>query len=121
MAGKTPKQASNSLLTTNQELEETTRLLRATEVTMLSDVARALADAAESLSRTAKDLADQRSAEWMTPEQAAGHLGCRSVQAFEKVAAREGIPRHYISARSARYNRAELDAWLMGRQGTDRS
>jgi hypothetical protein len=31
-------------------------------------------------------------AEWMTAEQAAKYLGCESVKAFEKIAAREGIP-----------------------------
>jgi hypothetical protein len=49
----------------------------------------------------------------MTAEQAAKYLGCESVKAFEKIAARESIPRHYLSARTPRYNRAELDAWLI--------
>ena len=35
----------------------------------------------------------------MTAEQAAKHLGCESVRAFEKIAVREGIPKHYLSAR----------------------
>jgi hypothetical protein len=65
---------------------------------------------------TAKELADMRAAEWMTAEQAAKYLGCESVKAFEKIAAREGIPRHYLSERSPRYNRAKLDAWLTGRR-----
>ncbi len=60
-------------------------------------------------------LAEIQPTEWMTTEQAAAYLGCESVKAFEKIAAREGIPRHYLSARAPRYNRAELDAWLMGR------
>jgi hypothetical protein len=55
-------------------------------------------------------------AEWMTAEQAARHLGCESVKAFEKIASREGIPKHYLSARAPRYNRAELDEWLMTRR-----
>jgi hypothetical protein len=49
----------------------------------------------------------------MTAEQAAKYLGCESVKAFEKIAARESIPRHYLTARTPRYNRAELDARLM--------
>jgi hypothetical protein len=49
-------------------------------------------------------------------EQAAKHLGCESVKTFEKIAVREGIPKHYLSARAPRYNRAELDAWLLGRR-----
>jgi len=52
----------------------------------------------------------------MTAKQAATYLGCESVKAFEKIATREGIPRHYLSARTPRYNRAELDAWLTGRR-----
>jgi hypothetical protein len=73
-------------------------------------------EAAENLSQTAKDLADMRAAEWMTSEQASAYLGCESVKAFEKIAAREDIPKHYLSARAPRYNRAELDAWLLERR-----
>ena len=50
-----------------------------------------------------------RSSEWMTAEQAAKYFGCESTKAFEKIAARKGIPKHYFSARAPRYNRAELD------------
>ena len=39
----------------------------------------------------------------------AKYLGCESVKAFEKIATREGIPKHYLSARTPRYNRTELD------------
>jgi hypothetical protein len=62
-------------------------------------------------------LAEIQPTEWMTTEQAARHLGCESVKAFEKIASREGIPKHYLSARTPRYNRAELDSWLLGRRG----
>jgi hypothetical protein len=62
-------------------------------------------------------LAEIQPSEWMTTEQAASYLGCGSVKAFEKIAAREGIPKHYLSARAPRYNRTELDAWLMSRGG----
>ena len=63
-------------------------------------------------------MAEIQPPDWMTMEQAAKYLGCVSVEAFQKVAAREGIPRHYLSARAPRYNRAELDAWLMNRRET---
>ena len=76
----------------------------------------ALTKAAECLSRTAKELTDIQAAEWMTAEQAARHLGCESAKAFAKITAREGIPKHYLSARAPRYNRAELDAWLLERR-----
>jgi hypothetical protein len=82
----------------------------------LSGVALALTEAAESLSRTAKELTDIQASEWMTAEQAARHLGCESVKAFEKIASREGIPKHYLSAPTPRYNRTELDAWLLERR-----
>jgi hypothetical protein len=52
----------------------------------------------------------------MTAEQAATYLGCESAKAFEKIVVREGIPKHYLSARTPRYNRAELDAWLLKRK-----
>jgi len=97
-------------------LEEARQTLESVEATALSGVALVLSEAAESLSRTAKDLANIQPTEWMTAEQATAYLGCESVKAFEKIASREGIPKHYLSARAPRYNRAELDAWLMGRQ-----
>ena len=62
------------------------------------------------------ELTDMRGAEWMTAEQSAKYLGCESVRAFEKIVSREGIPKHYLSARAPRYNRAELDRWLMERR-----
>ena len=88
------------------------------EVKALSGVALALTEAAESLSRTAKELTNMRGAEWMTAEQSAKYLGCESVRAFEKIVSREGIPKHYLSARAPRYNRAELDEWLLQRRTT---
>ena len=42
-------------------------------------------------------------------QKAAKYLGCESIKAFEKIATREGIPKHYLSARTPRYNRTELD------------
>src|ERR687890_2011269 len=112
------KQPQDPLAEKIRELEAAKRILEDAETKALSGVALALTEAAESLSRTAKELADMRAAEWMTAEQAAKHLGCESVKAFEKIAAREGIPKHYLSARTPRYNRTELDTWLMGRRET---
>src|SRR5829696_2943228 len=108
MSGKATLRVPGPLPRTVREVDE---------ARALSDVALILVEAAESLSRTAKDLADMRVAEWMTAEQAAKHLGCESVRAFEKIVSREGIPKHYLSARAPRYNRAELDRWLIGRRG----
>jgi hypothetical protein len=110
------KRTQDPLAEKIRELEEAKRILEDVEVKALSGVALTLTEAAESLSRTAKELTDIQASEWMTAEQAARHLGCESVKAFEKIASREGIPKHYLSARAPRYNRAELDAWLLGRR-----
>jgi hypothetical protein len=99
-----------------RELEATKRILEDVEIKALSGIALALTEAAESLSQTVKEFADMRTAEWMTGEQAAMYLGCESVKAFEKIVARERIPKHYLSARAPRYNRAELDKWLLERR-----
>ena len=107
--------ALEPLSETAGKLEEVRRVLEGVEAAALSGVAMVLIEAAESLSLTAKHLADTRPAEWMTAQQAAAYLGYESVQAFEKVVAREGVPRHYVSGRKPLYNRAELDAWLMDR------
>jgi hypothetical protein len=117
MSKKATRQTSNRFPKTVQELEAAKGILEDVEVKALSDVIMALTEAAESLAHTVKDLADMRTAKWMTAEQASKYLGCVSVKAFEKIAAREEIPRHYLSARTPRYNRAELDAWLTGRRG----
>jgi len=121
MSEEVTKRTQDPLSEKIRELEEAKRILEDVEVKALSGVALALTEAAESLSQTAKDLADMRAAEWMTAAQAARHLGCESAKAFEKIAAREGIPKHYLSARAPRYNRAELDAWLLGSQRAGRA
>ena len=116
MSEEVTKRTQEPLSEKIRELEEAKRILEDVEVKALSGVALALTEAAESLSQTAKDLAEMRSTEWMTAGQAAKYLGCESVKAFEKIAAREGIPKHYLSTRAPRYNRAELDTWLMNRK-----
>ena len=116
MSEEVTKRTQDPLVKKIGELEEAKSILEDVEVKALSGVALALTEAAENLSQTAKDLADMRSSEWMTAKQAARHLGCESAKAFEKIASREGIPKHYLSARSPRYNRAELDTWLMNRR-----
>src|SRR5829696_5966214 len=113
MAKEVAERTGDPLAEEVRELEEAKRILEDVEVKALSGVALALSEAAERLSHTAKELTDMRAVEWMTTEQTAKYLGCESIKAFEKIAAREGIPKHYLSARAPRYNRAELDAWLM--------
>jgi hypothetical protein len=103
-----------------RDLRDVKAVLETIEAKTLSGVALILSEAVECLSLTAKDLTDTQPAEWMTAEEAATYLGCDSVGAFEKIVAREEVPRYYLSARAPRYNRAELDAWLMSRQGAPR-
>ena len=116
MSEEVKKRTQDLLSEKIRELEEAKRILEDVEVKALSGVALALTEAAESLSQTAKDLSDMRTAEWMTAEQAAAYLGCESVKAFEKIASRESIPKHYLSARAPRYNSTELDTWLLSRR-----
>src|SRR5215208_4310673 len=116
MSEEVKKRTQDPLSEKIRELEEAKRILEDVEVQALSGVALALTEAAESLSRTAKELTDIRTSEWMTAEQAAAYLGCEPVKAFEKIPTREGIPKHYLSARAPRYNLAELDAWLLERR-----
>ena len=116
MSEEVTKRTQDPLSEKIRKLEEAKRILEDVEVKALSGVALALTEAAESLSRTAKELTDIQASEWMTAKQAARHLGCESAKAFEKIASREGIPKHYLSARAPRYKRAELDSWLLGRR-----
>src|SRR4051812_48390340 len=112
MSEEVTKQTQDPLAEKIRELEEAKCILEDVEIKALSGVALALTEATESLSHTAKELTDIQASEWMTAEQAATYLGCDSVKAFEKIASREGIPKHYLSTRAPRYNRAELDSWL---------
>ena|SRR5215217_3819761 len=116
MAEEVTERTGDPLAEKIRELEETKGILEDVEVKALSGVALALTEVAERLSHTAKELTDMRTVGWMTAKQAAAYLGCESVKVFEKIAAREGIPKHYLSARAPRYNRVELDAWLMSRR-----
>jgi len=85
MSEEVTKRTQDSLAEKMRELEEAKRILEDVEVKALSGVALALTEVAESLSATAKDLAEMRSTEWMTTKQAARHLGYASAKAFEKI------------------------------------
>jgi hypothetical protein len=98
-----------------RSLRRAQETLREIETTVLSGVAQSLSETSESLARTTERLESQRPQEWLTPEQAARYLGLPSAGAFERVVARESIPKHYISERLPRYSRRELDAWLNAR------
>ena len=66
LARKTTGQSLNPLSETVQELEETRRILEGIETAALSGVARMLAETAESLARTARELREMSPDEWMT-------------------------------------------------------
>jgi hypothetical protein len=117
-AKKRTAQTSKSLSERPQELIEARPILQSFEAPALSNTALLLAEVADQLSKATRTLVELQPTEWMTAEQAAKYLGCESVKAFEKIASREDIPKHYLSARTPRYNRAELDEWLLGRRGS---
>jgi hypothetical protein len=81
----------------------------------LADVAATLAEVAESLACTARELQVMNREEWMTPDQAASHLNCTSTKAFQEIVAKERVPKHYLSDRLSRYSCSELDEWLANR------
>ena len=88
--------------------------LQSYEMTTLAGVAATLAEAAESLARTARELHEMSPDEWMDAEAAASYLK-RTPKAFEKVVAKGEIPKHYLSERGILFSCKELDEWLMGR------
>ena len=76
---------------------------------------RAILETVDRLTDIVERLHEMRAVEWMDSEQAAAHVGAKSPEAFEKIALKEGIPRHKLSQRLILYNRDELDQWLMDR------
>ena len=96
------------------DLAAARRVLENMEAETLAGVAQLLADAAESLARTIEAMRAVQPGEWMDHAQAAAYLN-RTPGAFKEPVRTESIPKHYLSERGILYNRAELDAWLMGR------
>jgi excisionase family DNA binding protein len=106
--------SSDLLSETACGLEEARRILASIEAQALTGVAATLAEAAESLAKTARELKVIAPDEWMTAEEAAAYLK-RTPKTFEKVVAAGEIPRHYLTERGILFSRKELDEWLMGR------
>jgi len=75
------------------------RILDGVEATALGGVAQMLAETAESLARTARELKGISPDEWLTFEEAAAYL--KKTKAFEKVVARGEIPKHYLTERGS--------------------
>jgi hypothetical protein len=105
--------SERNLVAVVREMREAKGVLSAVETQALTGVASVLAEAAESLARTAERLEAMRPAEWMDAEQAAAYLADRSRDSFDKVA--PSLPKHYLTERRPLYNRREIDEWLMGR------
>lgn len=101
-----------SLVEVTRTLEEARDALRGYEVTALAGVAAALAEAAESLARTTRELHEMRCEEWMDADQMRSYLR-RTPKQWERIA--PTLPRHYVTERRILYNRREIDEWLMGR------
>ena len=106
--------SSDPLSETARGLEEARRILASLEAQALSGAAATLAEVAESLSKTTRELKMFAPDEWMTAEEAAAYLK-RTPKAFEKVVAAGEIPRHHLTERGILFSRKELDEWLMGR------
>jgi hypothetical protein len=81
----------------------------------LSGIALALAEVADSLSKTAATLAVKEEKEWLTAKEAGEYFGL-SVEAFRAHERRTGdIPRHHFTDRVVRYHRPELLQWALAR------
>jgi hypothetical protein len=95
-------------------LAEAREALIGYETTALADVAAMLAQAAESLARTARDLREAGYDEWMDADHAAYYLK-RTPKTFRNIVAAGEIPKHYLTERGILFSRKELDEWLINR------
>jgi hypothetical protein len=95
-------------------ISEAREVLRSYEASALADVAAALAAAAESLARTARELREMSQDEWMDADQAAAYLK-RTPKTFRNIVVAGEIPKHYLTERGILFSRKELDEWLMSR------
>jgi excisionase family DNA binding protein len=95
-------------------LAEAREVLKDYEASALADVAAMLAEVAESLARTSRELRDLSPNEWMDAEEAAVYLK-RTPKTFRNIVAAGEIPRHYLTERGILFSRKELDEWLINR------
>jgi hypothetical protein len=107
-------QYSPSPVETAKALAEAREVLRNYETSALADVAARLAEAAESLARTARELKEAGYDEWMDADQAAAYLK-RTPKTFRNIVTAGEIPKHYLTERGILFSRRELDEWLMSR------
>jgi excisionase family DNA binding protein len=95
-------------------LAEAREVLKDYEASALADVAATLAEVAESLTRTSRELRSLSPDEWMDAEEAAVYLK-RTPKTFRNIVAAGEIPRHYLTERGILFSRKELDEWLINR------
>jgi len=103
-----------SSVETTIALAEAREALRGYETSALADVAAMLAQTAESLARTARDLREADYDEWMDADQAAAYLK-RTPKTFRNIVASGEIPKHHLTERGILFSRKELDKWLIDR------
>jgi hypothetical protein len=94
-------------------LSEVKDALQSYEMATLAGVAATLAEAAESLAYTARELHEIRGEEWMDAEEYAAFLKRKTRKQWETIA--PILPRHYITERGILYSRHEIDEWLRAR------
>jgi hypothetical protein len=95
-------------------LAEAREVLKDYEASALADLAATLAEVAESLARTSRELRHLNPNEWMDAEEAAVDLK-RTPKTFRNIVAAGEIPRHYLTERGILFSRKELDEWLINR------
>ena len=99
-----------------EDLRQTRDVLASVEDRAAAAAMRVVLESVDRLSEVVERLYRMQASEWMDSEQAAAYLGAnKSAEAFEKMALKEGVPRHHLSPRLIVYNRSELDGWLLSR------
>jgi hypothetical protein len=106
---------ADRLVEVSRDVAAVREVLRGAEERTLAEIAAVLAEAAESVARAVEVAREAQPGAWMDSKQAAAYLAGRTEDSFEKIVAKTDIPKHRLTERVILYNRAELDAWLMGR------
>lgn len=106
---------ADRLVEVSRDVAAVREVLRGAEERTLAEIANVLAEAAESVARAVEAAREAQPGTWMDSKQAAAYLAGRTEDSFEKISTKTDIPKHRLTERVILYNRAELDAWLMGR------
>lgn len=105
-------------------LREQREALLAFEGSALAGLAASLSVAADGLMGVLERIETAIPQDWLTPERAAAYVGYEweddrgrilAAEAWQRLAAQEGVPCHRLSAQKKLYNRREVDAWLLKR------